>query len=139
MRMLTNMLLIALLIASVESKQGATRSQNLIAQENDAEQGGQNTSPERQQPQTSSSAAVQSVTGCLVRSDSGYSLKTNTDTLPIESYKDLTQYVGKKIKVTGILEHHNVSISSAKGPVTITDLRLRLVVSIIGDCNQASK
>ena len=115
MRMLANMLLIALLIASVESTQGAARS-NLIAQENEAEQGGQNASPERQQPQTSSSAAVQSVTGCLVRSDSGYSLKTNTDTLPIESDKDLSQYVGKKIKVTGILEHHNVSSSSAKGP-----------------------
>jgi hypothetical protein len=141
MHTLTKLILIALLVASVEKVVEGRGLQNATAQEQGAEQGEQqNASPEQQQPQTSSSAAVQSVAGCLVRSDSGYSLKTDTDILPIETDKDLSQYVGKKIKVTGILEHHSASSSSAaKGPVTITDLRLRLVATVIGDCNQASK
>ena len=140
MHPLTNLILVALLVASVENAVEGRGLQNLTAQEQGAEQGEQNPSPEQQPPQASSSAAVRSVTGCLVRSDSGYSLKTDTDTLPIETDKDLSQYVGKKIKVTGILEHHSASSSSAaKGPVTLTDLRLRLVASVIGDCHQASK
>ena len=140
MHRLTKLILIALLIAWVEHAVEARGLQNVTDQEQGAEQGNQNASPEQQPPQTSSRAAVQSVVGCLVRSDSGYSIKTDTDTLPIETDKDLSQYVGKKIKVTGILEHHSASSSSAaKGPVTITDLRLRLVASVIGDCNQASK
>ena len=139
MHPLTNLILVALLVASVENAVEGRGLQNMTAQEQGAEQE-QNASPEQQQPQASSSAAVRSVAGCLVRSDSGYSLKTDTDTLPIETDKDLSQYVGKKIKVTGILEHHSASSSSAaKGPVTLTDLRLRLVASVIGDCNQASK
>ena len=137
MRILTNLILIALLIASIETAHGSRRVQDPAAQEQGAEQGDQKAS---QQPQTSSSAAVQSVTGCLVRDGGGYSLRTDTDTLPIESEKDLSQYVDKKITVTGILEHHNASSSSsARGPVTITDLRLRLVVSVIGDCSHVSK
>jgi hypothetical protein len=140
MQTLTNLILVALLVALVENAVEGRGSRNMTAQEQGAEQGEQNASPEQQQPQASSSAAVRSVAGCLVRSDSGYSLKTDTDTLPIETDKDLSQYVGKKIKVTGILEHHSASSSSAaKGPVTLTDLRLRLVASVIGDCNQASK
>ena len=140
MHTLTNLILIALLVASVENVVEGRGLKNMTAQEQGAEQGEQNASPEQQQPQASSSAAVRSVAGCLVRSDGGYSLKTDTDTLPIETDKDLSQYVGKKIKVTGILEHHSASSSSAaKGPVTLTDLRLRLVASVIGDCNQASK
>lgn len=139
MHTLTNLILVALLVASVENAVEGRGLQNMTAQEQGAEQE-QNASPEQQQPQASSSAAVRSVAGCLVRSDGGYSLKTDTDTLPIETDKDLSQYVGKKIKVTGILEHHSASSSSAaKGPVTLTDLRLRLVASVIGDCNQASK
>lgn len=140
MHKLTNVILIALLVASIENAVAARQLHKVTAQEQGAEQGKQNASPEQQQPQTSSSAAVQSITGCLVRSTSGYSLQTDTDILPIESDKDLSQYVNKKIKVTGILEHHSATSSSAaKGPVTITDLRLRIVASVIGDCNQTPK
>ena len=105
------------------------------------QQGGeQSASPQQQQrAQASSSAAAQSEIGCLVRSNSGYSLKTDTETLPIETDKDLSSYVNKRIKVTGILEHHSAAApSSTSGPVVITDLRLRVVVSVIGDCNQTS-
>ena len=133
MRKLTNvasLLLIIILPMWVEAVHGAPQ------------QGGeQSASPQQQQrAQASSSAAAQSEIGCLVRSNSGYSLKTDTETLPIETDKDLSSYVNKKIKVTGILEHHSAAApSSTSGPVVITDLRLRVVVSVIGECDQTSK
>lgn len=97
--------------------------------------------PQTSQGQASSSAMVQSVTGCVVQTDQGYSLKTKSDTYPIETDKDLSQYVNKRVKVTGVLEHHNAATpsSSTGNATTITDLRLRVVVTVIGDCNQAQK
>ena len=132
MRKLTNvasLLLIIILPMWVEAVHAAPQ------------QGGeQSASPQQQQAQASSSAAAQSEIGCLVRSNSGYSLKTDTETLPIETDKDLSSYVNKRIKVTGILEHHSAAApSSTSGPVVITDLRLRVVVSVIGECDQTSK
>lgn len=96
----------------------------------------QQQSPQASQPQATSSTAVQSVTGCLVKTDQGYSLKTDTDTYPVDTAKDLSQYVNKKIKVTGILEHHNAAHPSAESgsAIAITDLRLRVVASVVGDC-----
>lgn len=138
MRNLINLLLTLLLMISA----GSTLTRPLAAQEGE----GQNASPQQQtqqspQGQASSSAVVQSVTGCLIKSDTGYSLKTDSDTYPIETDKDLSQYVGKQIKVTGILEHHNTAVPSGTGAnsTTITDLRLRLVASVVGDCAQPSK
>ena len=137
MRNLVNLLLVVALVGLAESVYAGSPPQNAAPQQ----QGGQqNASPEQQQPQASSAAAVRTVTGCLIRSDSGYSLKTDTDTVPIETDRDLSQYVNKKIKVTGTLEHHQAANPSATGgPVAITDLRLRLVASVIGDCEKASK
>ena len=92
------------------------------------------------QGNASSSTAVQSMTGCLIKTDSGYALKTDDATVPLETGKDLSQYVNKQIKVTGILEHHNAEGQSASGsPATITDLRLRLVASVVGDCAPSAK
>jgi hypothetical protein len=95
------------------------------------------------QGQASSNAVVQSVTGCVVKSDQGFSLKTESgDSYPIETGKDLSQYVNKKVKVTGILEHHNASTPSSSttaGPTTITDIRLRMIATVVGDCNQPQK
>jgi len=104
-----------------------------------------NASPQQGQPsaqgQASSNAVVQSVTGCVLKSDQGFSLKTESDTYPIETGKDLSQYVNKKVRVTGILEHHNASAPSgaAASTTTITDLRLRMIVTVVGDCNQSQK
>jgi hypothetical protein len=96
--------------------------------------------PQASQGSATSSASVQSMTGCLTKTDSGFALKTDTDTVPLETGKDLSQYVGKQIKVTGILEHHNAASSSANGsPATITDLRLRLIASVVGDCAPSAK
>jgi len=137
MRNLVNLLTLLLIVSA-----GSMLSRPLLAQEGEE----QNASPQQQnqqssQGQSTSSAAVQSVTGCLTKSDTGYSLKTDSDTYPIETDKDLSQYVGKQIKVTGILEHHNTAVPSGTGAnsTTITDLRLRLVASVVGDCAQPSK
>jgi len=134
MRGLLNLLVIVLLSASAETTHGRSRFESPVPEQG----GGQSASPEQEHPQASSSAPVRTVTGCLVRSDSGYSLKTDTDTLPIETDNDLSKYVNKQIKVTGILEHHRAA-SATTSPAVITDLRLRLVASVIGDCKQASK
>src|SRR5215472_3567177 len=102
MRKLTNLatlFLIILLGAWVESA-------------NAQQQGAEQSAQQQNNTQASSSMAGQSVTGCLERSDTGYSLKTDTETLPIETDKDLSSYVNKKIKVTGILEHHNAAAPS---------------------------
>ena len=104
-----------------------------------------NASPQQQAPSTqgqaSSHAAVQSVTGCVVKSENGYYLKTQNDTYPIETEKDLSQYVNKEVRITGILEHHNASTPSATAgnTATITDLRLRMVATVLGDCKQSEK
>jgi hypothetical protein len=119
-----------------------------VGQDQDQQTEQQNASPQQQQqnpqtsqPQASSSAAVQSVTGCLVKTDQGYSLKTDTDTYPIETGRDLSQYVNKRIKVTGILEHHNTTQPSTESSnaIAVTDLRLRVVASVVGDCPPASQ
>jgi len=102
----------------------------------------QSTSPEQQnnpqasQPQGSSSAAVSSVTGCLVKTNSGFSLKTDTETYPIETDRDLSKYINKKIKISGILEHHNAAAPATENSnaIAVTDIRLRMVASVIGDC-----
>jgi hypothetical protein len=107
-------------------------------QEQQAPPAEQQQSPSTSHAQGASSATVQSVTGCLVKSDSGYSLKTDSDTYPIETDRDLSQYVNKQIKVTGILEHHNAAAPSTENSnaIAVTDLRLRLVASVVGDCKQ---
>lgn len=133
MRILTGVLLM-LLVISAESMLGSRSQQN----EN------QNLSPEPQASpsgQATSRAAVESVTGCVVKSDSGYSLMTDNGSYPIETSQDLSTYVNKQVKVTGILEHHTAAAPSAANgnATTITDIRLRMIATVIGDCNQRSK
>lgn len=100
----------------------------------------QHASPQEQQAPTfqqqneappSSSTAVRVYSGCVVQSDHGYSLKTEKDTYPLETDRDLSQFVNKQVSVTAILEHHKTS--------DITDLRLRVIAKVIGDCNQSQK
>lgn len=104
----------------------------------------QNAAPAQQtqdQAQSSRSAMVQSVTGCVMKTEQGYSLKTDSgDTYPIETQKDMSEYANKQVTVTGILEHENSPTPSASGnSTTVTDIRLRMVTTVVGDCNQPSK
>jgi hypothetical protein len=106
----------------------AISAQSVLAQEEHEQQ-----APPASQGQASSSASVQSVTGCVVKIDQGHSPKTESDTYPIETSKDLSKYVDKRVRVTGILEHHNTTPSEASGKaVVLTDIRLRTVVAVVG-------
>jgi hypothetical protein len=136
-------LLLALLMAISAQNLLASAALNVAGEQ---QNGQQTPPPDQQTPSTSqgqgsSTTAVKSYTGCVVQGDRGYSLKTESDTIPIETDRDLSQYVNKQVKVTGILEHHNAATpSSASGnAAVITDLRLRVVASVIGDCKEPSK
>jgi hypothetical protein len=94
-------------------------SKLMNAQQHDEQQ---NTSPQQQNPPTSpqghasSDVAVHSVTGCLVQTDRGYVLMTEDDAYPIDTDKDLSQFINKRLQITGIWEYHNAaSHSSSSG------------------------
>ena len=128
MRNLINLLLMLLLAISAES---------VLGQNGEQEQ----QTPPTSQGQAASSAAVQSVTGCVVKTDQGFSLMTESGSYPIETGQDLSQYVNKQVKVTGVLEHHTAAPPSAASGSTsvVTDIRLRMIATVIGDCNHQSK
>lgn len=139
MRNLINLVLVFLLAALGASAIGNPLVSNSKKNQNE----GQNASQDQQAPSArgQSNAAVQSVTGCVVKGDHGFSLKTESDTYPIETDRDLSQYVNKEVKVTGILEHHTAASPSTEShnAAAITDLRLRVIVSVIGDCKESAK
>jgi hypothetical protein len=132
------MVLLAISIENAFSTQLISGSERLQSQD-------QNASPEQQTPpdsqeQASRSAVAKSVTGCVVQGDHGYSLKTESDTYPLDTQKDLSQYLNKRVTVTGILEHKNSPTPSASGnATTVSDIRLRTIVSVVGDCKEPSK
>jgi len=106
------------------------------------------TEPQPQQPspaphdQASSSSLVRSVTGCVVQSDHGFSLQTDSDSFPLETDQDLSQYVNKQVQVTGVMEedHTGPAPSARSGSsAVIRDFRLRMIATVIGDCDQAPK
>lgn len=137
MTTLSSVLLMLLLLSSAESMLGS-RLQQDEKQNASPEQQAQ---PNSQQGQTTSRAATQSVTGCVVKSDRGYALMTDDGSYPIETDQDLSSYLNKQVKVTGILEHHTSATPPAAtaNATTVTDIRLRMVATVIGDCNQRSK
>ena len=136
MRTLPSVFLLLLLGISAESMLGSRLQQNEEPNAPPVQQA----QPSRQ-GQATSRAAVQTVSGCVVKSDHGYALKTESETDPIETDQDLSHYVNKQVKLTGILEHHTAaSPSAANGNAeTVTDIRLRMIATVIGDCNPPSK
>jgi hypothetical protein len=136
MRSVITLTLILFLTVSTD----ALRSNGLVSATVNQQNQDQHASPQEQQAPTfqqqnevppSSSTAVRVYTGCVVQSDHGYSLKTEKDTYPLDTTKDLSQYRNKQVSVTAILEHHKSS--------DITDLRLRVITKVIGDCNESQK
>ena len=136
MRNLINLMLILFLTISTDALRSNGLARATLNQQNED----QHASPQEQQAPTyqqqtevppSKSAAVRIYEGCVVQSDHGYSLKTKEHTYPLDTDKDLSQYVNKRVSVTAILEHHQSSDT--------TDLRLRVISKVIGDCNQSQK
>jgi len=115
---ITIKLLMMVLLAISAQNAFSTQSQDQSASSE------QQTPPDAQ-GQASRSAVAKSVTGCVVQGDHGYSLKTESETYPLE---------------TGILEHQNSPTQSASGnATTVSDIRLRTIVSVVGDCKEPSK
>jgi len=130
---ITIKLLMMVLLAISAQNAFSTQSQDQSASSE------QQTPPDAQ-GQASRSAVAKSVTGCVVQGDHGYSLKTESETYPLETEKDLSQYVNKRVTVTGILEHQNSPTQTASGnATTVSDIRLRTIVSVVGDCKEPSK
>jgi hypothetical protein len=77
----------------------------------------------------------------VVQTNQGFLLKTDSDSYPIETDEDLSPYVNKQVSLTGVLEHQNGDAPSAESGSTavITDVRIRMIAKVIGDCNQPSK
>jgi len=148
MRSLVNSFLILVLLVAVEGVI-ATPRLNASSKQDNAQQ---TPAPEQQPPssdqqqgqqqepgQATSSASVSSVTGCVVQGDQGFMLKTESASYPIETDQDLSKYVNKEVRISGILEHHTGAAPSAEAgnSSVITDIRLRMVASVIGDCPQS--
>jgi hypothetical protein len=103
----------------------------VLAQENEQHQ----QTPPTSQSDPSSSAMMKTMVGCVKQSDQGFLLKTDSDSYPIETDQDLSQYVNKQVKVTGILENETTPPSPQNGsPTVVRDIRLRMIATVIGDC-----
>jgi len=99
----------------------------------------QQTSPASQVEASDGPAILQTLTGCLVRNDHGYSLMTETSSFSLETERNLEQYANKQVVVTGILEQYsNAAVSTSRYAAVVTDLRLRMIASVVGDCNRHS-
>jgi hypothetical protein len=97
------------------------------------------------------------VIGCVTQSGGEYVLKTEEDSFPLNTDRDLSPYVGKKVKIEGEWEATGVTTTApvaasgsktAKEPATSSaqsapafggDLHLRIVGHVIGDCSPAQK
>lgn len=137
MRLFGSVLLMLLLFSSAEIMLGSQLQQD-EKQNSSTEQQPQPAPP---QGQSTSRSAVQSVTGCVVKTNSGYSLMADDGAYPIDTDQDLSNYVNKQVKITGVLEHHMAAGTSPTtgSPTTVTDIRLRMIATVIGDCNKQEK
>src|SRR5262249_34679878 len=98
------------------------------------------------------------VVGCVTQSGDGYVLRTDQETFPLNSDRDVTPYVGKKVRIEGTWEATGITTTApiqesssskpAKGSPTNTkpsgpafggELRLRIIGTVIGECNEAQK
>jgi hypothetical protein len=107
MRSLINLMLILFLTISTD----ALRSNGLVSATVSQQNGDQSATPQEQQAPTfqqqnevppSKSTAVRIYEGCVVQSDHGYSFKTKEHTYPLDTDKDLSQYVNKQVSVTEV-------------------------------------
>lgn len=94
-----------------------------------------------------------SITGCLLRGDTGFVVKTAEGTYALNTDRDLTAYVGKTVRIeskweaSGTLTNSPMESSSAAGsnapaspatdagaPAFVGDLHLHITGTVLGDC-----
>ena len=117
--------------------------------------------PEQQtQPSQTAPSAEQrraggskSITGCLLKGDTGFVVKTPEGTYQLNTDRDLTAYVGKTVRIeskwdaSGTLTNSPMESSSAAGsnapaspatdagtPAFVGDLHLHITGTVLGDC-----
>jgi hypothetical protein len=134
---LSSVFFLFLLLVSGESMMSSRLQQN-EKQNASPRQEAQPMSRERQVISTSS---LQNLAGCVVRSDRGYSLKTEKGTYPIDTEIDLSNFVEMQVKVTGALEYHSAAAPPAVGAklATASTLHIRKIGWVIGTCNESAK
>ncbi|HEX7284758.1 MAG TPA: hypothetical protein VF532_01160 [Candidatus Angelobacter sp.] len=62
-------------------------------------QTGQQASPQSPQPRTQSLSGSKTIEGCLERSGDGFAVKTDEGLYPLNTERDLTAYIGKKVRL----------------------------------------
>lgn len=94
-----------------------------------------------------------SITGCLMRGDTGFVVKTQEGTYELNTDRDLSAYLGKEIRIeskwdaTGTLTNSPMEGSSVSGsaapsapapaagtPAFVGDLHLHITGTVLGDC-----
>lgn len=70
--------------------------------------------PQTTGPRTQSLSGSKTIVGCLERSAEGFAVRTETDVYPLNTERDLSPYVGKKVQLLEKWE--------AKGTVTAAPL-----------------
>src|SRR5262245_43257896 len=104
----------------------------------------------------SSASGEKTVTGCVAREGEGFVLKSDEGTYEFNTARDLSPYVGKKVRISGRWQATGVtttapvkaatsaSASAEQAPSTkagpaksfVGDLRLHITGDVIGDCEQ---
>lgn len=91
------------------------------------------------------------VTGCVAREGDGFVLKTDEGTYEFDTSRDLTSYVGKKVRISGTWKATGIATTApikgttstqqtqdekkATAPQSFTgDLHLHITGDVIGDC-----
>jgi hypothetical protein len=96
-----------------------------------------------------------SITGCLMRGDRGFVVKTQEGTYELNTDRDLSAYLGKQIRIeskwdaTGTLTNSPMETGSVSGsaapaapaqaagtpaPAFVGDLHLHITGTVLGDC-----
>ena len=102
-----------------------------------------------------SASGERTVTGCVAREGEGFVLKTDEGTYEFDTARDLTPYVGKRVRISGQWKATGVTTtapvkaaatsasneqapSAKKGPAKsfVGDLHLHIRGDVIGDCEQ---
>ena len=133
---LSSALFLLFLVVSAESTLGSRLQQNETQKPSPAQQA----QPMPQQRQVISRSFLRTLAGCVIQSDHGYFLKTDSEAYPIDSDEDLANFVDMQVKVTGALEHHTPAAPLVAGAnlATVTNLHILKLRSVIGTCTKLS-
>lgn len=94
-----------------------------------------------------------SVTGCLIKLDSGFGIKTDDGTYQLNTDRDLSGFVGKQVKIDGTWRASGTFTTAPVGggtetapapatsaapstgtPAFVGDLNLHITGTVVGDC-----